>query len=275
MAKRLAAALLAAALGLGLTGCGAKEELPSRSEQAAFSAEVWEAERPQIAVTLTEPDIVETTFTHDDTGLAVARLLGQELIVYPRYAKLLQKGYADLPEEYRLLTALLNTDGTTLGITQGANTANARYVAGQIAGGSGRRQFITKEQVEYAAQALFGEEVEIAHQSVPVGAAPREQYRYYEEYGVYAYPEQQPIWYLPVLLDFWEVSFNTREAEIIFVRYADSGQNAFWGPGTEPIARWEIEEQANYNSSQYRRYTVTLKEMFGEWDIEEVLPAGS
>lgn len=133
MAKRLAAALLAAALGLGLTGCGAKEELPSRPEQAAFSAEVWEAERPQIAVTLTEPDIVETTFTHDDTGLAVARLLGQELIVYPRYAKLLQKGYADLPEEYRLLTALLNTDGTTLGITQGANTANARYVAGQIA----------------------------------------------------------------------------------------------------------------------------------------------
>ena len=78
-----------------------------------------------------------------------------------------------------------------------------------------------------------------------------------------------------MLLDFWEVSFNTREAEIIFVRYADSGQNAFWGPGTEPIARWEIEEQANYNSSQYRRYTVTLKEMFGEWDIEEVLPAGS
>ena len=275
MAKRLVAALLAAVLGLGLTGCGAKEELPSRPEQAAFSAEVWEAERPQIAVTLTEPDIVETTFTHDDTGLAVARLLGQELIVYPRYAKLLQKGYADLPEEYRLLTALLNTDGTTLGITQGANTANARYVAGQIAGESGRRQFITKEQVEYAAQALFGEEVEITHQSVPVGAAPREQYRYYEEYGVYAYPEQQPIWYLPVLLDFWEVSFNTREAEIIFVRYADSGQNAFWGPGTEPIARWEIEEQANYNSSQYRRYTVTLKEMFGEWDIEEVLPAGS
>lgn len=275
MAKRLVAALLAAVLGLGLTGCGAKEELPSRPEQAAFSAEVWEAERPQIAVTLTEPDIVETTFTHDDTGLAVARLLGQELIVYPRYAKLLQKGYADLPEEYRLLTALLNTDGTTLGITQGANTTNARYVAGQIAGESGRKQFITKEQVEYAAQALFGEEVEIAHQSVPVGAAPREQYRYYEEYGVYAYPEQQPIWYLPVLLDFWEVSFNTREAEIIFVRYADSGQNAFWGPGTEPIARWEIEEQANYNSSQYRRYTVTLKEMFGEWDIEEVLPAGS
>ena len=275
MAKRLVAALLAAVLGLGLTGCGAKEELPSRPEQAAFSAEVWEAERPQIAVTLPEPDIVETTFTHDDTGLAVARLLGQELIVYPRYAKLLQKGYADLPEEYRLLTALLNTDGTTLGITQGANTANARYVAGQIAGESGRKQFITKEQVEYAAQALFGEEVEIAHQSVPVGAAPREQYRYYEEYGVYAYPEQQPIWHLPVLLDFWEVSFNTREAEIIFVRYADSGQNAFWGPGTEPIARWEIEEQANYNSSQYRRYTVTLKEMFGEWDIEEVLPAGS
>lgn len=215
---------------------------------------------------------METTFTHDDTGLAVARLLGQELIVYPRYAKLLQKGYADLPEEYRLLTALLNTDGTTLGITQGANTANARYVAGQIAGESGRKQFITKEQVEYAAQALFGEEVEIAHQSVPVGAAPREQYRYYEEYGVYAYPEQQPIWYLPVLLDFWEVSFNTGRPEIIFVRYADSGQNAFWGPGTEPIARWEIEEQANYNSSQYRRYTVTLKEMFGEWDIEEVLP---
>lgn len=68
-----------------------------------------------------------------------------------------------------LLTALLNTDGTTLGITQGANTANARYVAGQIAGESGRKQFITKEQVEYAAQALFGEEVEIAHQSVPGG----------------------------------------------------------------------------------------------------------
>ena len=168
------------ASGGGTVGCGigsgadrlwAKEELPSRPEQAAFSAEVWEAERPQIAVTLTEPDIVETTFTHDDTGLAVARLLGQELIVYPRYAKLLQKGYADLPEEYRLLTALLNTDGTTLGITQGANTANARYVAGQIAGESGRKQFITKEQVEYAAQALFGEEVEIAHQSVPVGAS--------------------------------------------------------------------------------------------------------
>lgn len=85
--------------------------------------------------------------------------------------------------------------------------------------------------MEYAAQALFGEEVEIAHQSVPVGAAPREQYRYYEEYGVYAYPEQQPIWYLPVLLDFWEVSFNTREAEIIFVRYADSGQECLLGAG--------------------------------------------
>lgn len=61
-----------------------------------------------------------------------------------------------------------------------------------IAGETGRRQFITKEQVEYAARELFGEEVELTHQSVPVGADPREQYRYYEEYGVYAYPENSP-----------------------------------------------------------------------------------
>lgn len=137
------------------------------------------------------------------------------------------------------------------------------------------RQFITKEQVEYAARELFGEEVELTHQSVPVGADPREQYRYYEEYGVYAYPEKQPIWYLPVLLDLWDVSFNTKEAQIVFVRYADSEQNSFWGPGTEPIARWDIEEHANYNIDQYQSYTVTLKEMFGEWDIEEVLPSQS
>lgn len=104
---------------------------------------------------------------------------------------------------------------------------------------------------------------------------PREQYRYYEEYGVYAYPEKQPIWYLPVLLDLWDVSFNTKEAQIVFVRYADSEQNSFWGPGTEPIARWDIEEYANYNIDQYQSYTVTLKEMFGEWDIEEVLPSQS
>ena len=78
-------------------------------------------------------DIANLKIDDTATKAAMARLLGQELIVYPRYAKLLQKGYADLPEEYRLLTALLNTDGTTVGITQGANTANARYVAGQIA----------------------------------------------------------------------------------------------------------------------------------------------
>lgn len=108
-----------------------------------------------------------------------------------------------------------------------------------------------------------------------MGADPREQYRYYEEYGVYAYPEKQPIWYLPVLLDLWDVSFNTKEAQIVFVRYADSEQNSFWGPGTEPIARWDIEEHANYNIDQYQSYTVTLKEMFGEWDIVEVLPSQS
>lgn len=275
MGRRLMAILMAAALCVGLAGCGKEEEIPSRPEEAAFSAEIWEAGRPKIALTLTEPDIVDTTFTHDETGLDIARLLGQELIVYPRYSRELRKGYTDLPAEYMLLTALLNTDGTTLGITQGANTAEARYVAGQIAGETGRRQFITKEQVEYAARALFGEEVELTHQSVPAGADVREQYRYYEEYGVYAYPEKQPIWYLPVLLDLYDVSFNTKEAQIVFVRYADSEQNSFWGPGTEPIARWEIEEHANYNISQYRSYTVTLKEMFGEWDIEEVLPTGS
>ena len=170
---------------------------------------------------------------------------------------------------------LLGTDGTTPGITQGANTTEAQYVAKQLAGETGRRQFITKEQVEYAARELFGEEVELTHQSVPVGADPREQYRYYEEYGVYAYPEKQPIWYLPVLLDLWDVSFNTKEAQIVFVRYADSEQNSFWGPGTEPIARWDIEEHANYNIDQYQSYTVTLKEMFGEWDIEEILPSQS
>ena len=218
---------------------------------------------------------MDTTFTHDDTGLAIARLLGQELIVYPRYARDLRKGYTDLPEEYLLLTALLGTDGATPGITQGANTTEAQYVAKQLAGETGRRQFITKEQVEYAARELFGEEVELTHQSVPVDADPREQYRYYEEYSVYAYPEKQPIWYLPVLLDLWDVSFNTKEAQIVFVRYADSEQNSFWGPGTEPIARWDIEEYANYNIDQYQSYTVTLKEMFGEWDIEEILPSQS
>ena len=44
------------------------------------------------------------------------------------------------------------TDGTTPGITQGANTTEAQYVAKQLAGETGRRQFITKEQVEYAAR---------------------------------------------------------------------------------------------------------------------------
>ena len=77
---------------------------------------------------------MDTTFTHDDTGLSIARLLGQELIVYPRYARDLRKGYTDLPEEYLLLTALLGTDGTTPGITQGANTTEAQYVAKQLAG---------------------------------------------------------------------------------------------------------------------------------------------
>ena len=107
MGKRLMAVLLAAALCLGLAGCGNGEEASSRPEEAAFSAEIWEAKRPKIALSLTEPDIVDTTFTHDDTGLAIARLLGQELIVYPRYARDLRKGYTDLPEEYLLLTALL------------------------------------------------------------------------------------------------------------------------------------------------------------------------
>ena len=157
MGKRLMAVLLAAALCLGLAGCGSGEEASSRPEEAAFSAEIWEAKRPKIALSLTEPDIVDTTFTHDDTGLAIARLLGQELIVYPRYARDLRKGYTDLPEEYLLLTALLGTDGTTPGITQGANTTEAQYVAKQLAGETGRRQFITKEQVEYAARELFGE----------------------------------------------------------------------------------------------------------------------
>ena len=78
-----------------------------------------------------------------------------------------------------------------------------------------------------------------------------------------------------MLLDLWDVSFNTKEAQIVFVRYADSEQNSFWGPGTEPIARWDIEEHANYNIDPYQSYTVTLKEMFGEWDIEEVLPSQS
>ena len=100
MGKRLMAVLLAAALCLGLAGCGNGEEASSRPEEAAFSAEIWEAKRPKIALSLTEPDIVDTTFTHDDTGLAIARLLGQELIVYPRYARDLRKGYTDLPEEY-------------------------------------------------------------------------------------------------------------------------------------------------------------------------------
>ena len=93
MGKRLMAALLAAALCLGLAGCGNGEEASSRPEEAAFSAEIWEAKRPKIALSLTEPDIVDTTFTHDDTGLTIARLLGQELIVYPRYARDLRKGY--------------------------------------------------------------------------------------------------------------------------------------------------------------------------------------
>ena len=57
-------------------------------------------------------------------------------------------------------------------ITQGANTTEAQYVAKQLARETGRRQFITKEQVEYAARELFGEEVELTHQSVPVGADP-------------------------------------------------------------------------------------------------------
>ena len=104
MGKRLMAVLLAAALCLGLAGCGNGEEASSRPEEAAFSAEIWETKRPKIALSLTEPDIVDTTFTHDDTGLAIARLLGQELIVYPRYARDLRKGYIDLPEEYLLLT---------------------------------------------------------------------------------------------------------------------------------------------------------------------------
>ena len=111
MGKRLMAVLLAAALCLGLAGCGNGEEASSRPEEAAFSAEIWEAKRPKIALSLTEPDIVDTTFTHDDTGPAIARLLGQELIVYPRYARDLRKGYTDLPEEYLLLTALLGTGG--------------------------------------------------------------------------------------------------------------------------------------------------------------------
>ena len=84
----------------------------------------------------------------------------------------MRKGYTDLPEEYLLLTALLGTDGTTPGITQGANTTEAQYVAKQLAGETGRRQFITKEQVEYAARELFGEEVELTHQSVPVAPIP-------------------------------------------------------------------------------------------------------
>lgn len=272
MSRTWAAVLLAGALALGFAGCG--EELPSRPETPSFSMEVWEAQRPKIALSLSEPDVVDTTFTHDDTGLAIARLLGRELIVYPRYARDLRGGYQERPAEYLLLTALLNTDGTTLGITPGANTAEARQVAQALDGGDGPGQFITREQVEYAARELFGEETELEHQSTPAGAPEGEQFRYDSEYGVYAYPDKQPIWYLPVLLDLWDVSFNTKQAEIIFVRYADSEQNSFWGPGTEPIARWEIEEYANYHTEEFQRYTVTLKEMFGEWNIEEILPSG-
>ena len=271
MKRTLTALLLAGSLLLGLTGCG--EEIPSRPEAPSFSMEVWEAQRPKIALSLTEPDVVDTTFTHDETGLAIARLLGQELIVYPRYARDLRGGYTDLPMEYLLLTALLNTDGTTPGITQGANTAEAAQVADRLAAKGGQRQFITREQAEYAARELFGEETSLEHQSVPAGSPEAEQFRYDADYGIYAYPEKQPIWYLPVLLDLWDVSFNTKQAEIIFVRYADSEQNSFWGSGTEPIARWEIEEYANYHTDEFQRYTVTLKEMFGEWNIEEILPS--
>ena len=127
--------------------------------------------------------------------------------------------------------------------------------------------------MEYAARYYFGEEVELHHQSVPVSAPEEEQFLYYEEYGVYAYPEKRPIWYVPLLLDLEEISFNTVRATIVFVRYADSSQNAFWGLDTRPVARWEMEEYANYHLEDYQVYTAVLKEMFGQWQLEEVAPA--
>ena len=273
MAHRIVCLLLSLGLCLGLAGCREPEELPSRPEEAAFSWDRWEAERQQIACTVAQVDVVDTTFTHDETGQAVAELLGRSLIVYPRYAGEVTGDYTGLPGEYLLLTALLGTDGTTPGITPGAANAEVRFVAEEVAGANGRRQFITKEQVEYAARAIFGEEVELEHRSVPAGAPEDQQFRYYEEYGVYGYPDTQPIWYLPVLLDLYPVRFDTYEAYLIFVRYSDDSQNAFWGPGTEPIARWEIEEHANYHIEDFSPYTVTLLDRFGELTIQEIRPA--
>lgn len=158
MGKRLMAVLLAAVLCLGLAGCGNGEEASSRPEEAAFSAETGRPRRRRSPSPSPNRILWTPPSPHDDTGLAIARLLGQELIVYPRYALGISgpKGYTDLPEEYLLLTALLGTDGTTPGITQGANTTEAQYVAKQLGRETGRRQFITKEQVEYAARELFG-----------------------------------------------------------------------------------------------------------------------
>ena len=259
-------------LSLLLTGCGQQEiALVPPQRDGVFRAELWEEERPDIQASLSPVDIVDTTFSHTDPGEEIARLLGGALIVYPQYARELEPGYAEhQSEEYRLLTALLNTDGTTVGITPGANTQNARYIARTIGDG---QQFITREQVEYAARYYFGEEVELHHQSVPVSAPEEEQFLNYEEYGVYAYPEKRPIWYVPLLLDLEEISFNTVRATIVFVRYADSSQNAFWGLDTRPVARWEMEEYANYHLEDYQVYTAVLKEMFGQWQLEEVAPA--
>ena len=246
-----------------LTGCQRQEILLAPPERdGVFSAEGWEGERPGIQLSISPVDVVETTFSHTQPGEEIARLLGGVLILYPQ---------ASQDDDYILRTALLCTDGTTLGITAGANTANARYVARAVDPDGSR--FITVEQVEHAARHYFGEEVEIQHHSVPADAPEEEQFIYYEEYGVYAYPAKQPIWYIPLLLDLQEQSFNTQSATVVFVRYADSSQNAFWGLDTRPVARWEIEEYVNYHIEEYQVYTVTVKELFGQWQLAGISPA--
>lgn len=232
----------------------------------AFAENKWQILRSTLPLNPTQIDIIQTTETKTEPGRTFAQLLGEQLVLYPRYAKELHYTLQDPDEEYLLMTALMNTDGVTVG-EAGATNQMVYYVDEQL---GGRGVFLTVEQVEDAARRCFGEDVVLEHGTVPANAAAQEQFTYHPEYGVYTLPQKQPLWYLPLVLTVEEASFDTWKVELVFVRYADENHNAFWGFETQPIARWDMEFHVNFNADKYNFYVATIQEKFGEYQLVDL-----
>lgn len=257
-----------AALCLLTVGC-ASAEIPEKPEIVEeFSSSQWQLVRSGIPKNLAPVDVVETTFTKEgeEDGIAMAQYLGGLLSIFPRYASSLRDSLASPSDEFMLMTALMSTAGTEVG-SAGATGPLVYYVDKKL-GGSGL--FITEEQVQQALEYYFGEDIEVAHASVPSDADEENQFVYHEQYGVYSYPKSPPLWYLPLILDIEQVTHNSFDVRFVFVRYADSRQNSFFGFEPQPIARWDMEVYVNYNIDRYNVYTATVQQKFGRLYLLEL-----